>query len=130
MANPGFIKNFRTDAVIDPYRIVAFDSAADFSVDQSAGVADPIVGLSEHGSSKGNTEMRCDVVMDQTGNVEYGGDVATGDVLVSDAEGRAVAFSKAGYVDDAEVWALGVALESGKLGTIGSTTISPFLIVK
>ncbi len=130
MANPGLIKNFKVDAVVDAYRIVAFDSAADFSVKQASDVAQPIVGLSEHGSSPGNTEMRCDVVMSQTGMVEYGADITTGDVLVSDDDGKAVAFSKVGYADDAEVWAIGVALESGDAGTIGTTTISPFLIVK
>lgn len=130
MANPGFIKNFTATAVIDAYRIVAFDSASDFSVKQATGVATPIAGLSEHGSSSGNREIRCDVVMDQTGVIEYGDDIATGDVLVSDDEGKAVVFTPAQYADDAAVWAIGIALESGDAGTIGSTTISPFLIIK
>lgn len=130
MANPGFIKNLKVDAVVDAYRIVALDSAADFSVKQASDVDQPIVGLSEHGSSPSNTEMRCDVVMDRTGHVEYGGNVTTGDVLVADADGKAVSFSKAAYIEDAEVWAIGIALESGDAGTIGTTTISPFLIVK
>lgn len=126
MANPGFIKNFDAASEIGTYRIVAMFNV-DFTVQQAANVAMPIVGVSEHGSTDNG---RCDVVMSQTGVVEYGGDVKTGDVLVADAQGRAIKFDKAGHADDDIIWALGTALEDGDEGTIGTATVNPFMIVK
>ena len=126
MANPGFIKNFDAASAIGSHRIIAMFNV-DFTVQQAASVSQPIVGVSEHGSTDNG---RCDVVMTQTGVVEFGGNVKTGDVLIPDAEGRAIKFDKANHAEDDIVWALGIALEDGDEGTIGTSTISPFMIVK
>ena len=126
MANPGFIKNFDVSSAVAAYRIVSMFNA-DFTAQQAASVEQPIIGVSEHGS---DSRGRCDVVMSQTGVVEFGGDIVTGNTLVAGGDGRAVAFDKATHADDAQVWALGVALENGDAGTIGTVTINPFLIVK
>lgn len=129
MANPGFIKNFDAATSIAPHRIVAMFSN-DFAVRQANGVAQPIIGLSEHGNDNNAIADRCDVVMSQTGEVEFGATIAPGQQIVTDAEGKAIPFDKAAYVEDNEIWVLGTALEGGDAGTIGTVTINPFLIVK
>ena len=126
MNNPGLIKNFDAPSAIGVHRIATFNGA-DFSVQQGSTITQAIAGLTEHGS---DNVGRCDVVMTQTGLVEFGGDVTAGDSLMSDANGKAVAFDKSVPIDDAAIWILGTALESGDDGTIGTTTINPFLIVK
>jgi len=126
MAQPGFIKNFDVSSAIGSYRIVAMFNV-DFTTQQAADVSQAIVGVSEHGSDDSG---RCDVVLSGTGAVEFGGVVVAGNPIVADSDGRAIAFNKADHTEDAEVWVLGVALENGDAGTVGTVTINPFLIVK
>ncbi|AZZ98259.1 hypothetical protein [Pseudoalteromonas sp. R3] len=128
MARPGLIKNYIADGMLGKYRIAAVSTGADFTATQATGVSSPILGLTELGSD--NEVHRVDVTMTQTGEVTYGGDVMPGDPLVSDAEGRGIKLDMSLYAEDNEIWVLGTALESGKLGTVGSATISPYLIVK
>ncbi|ALU41932.1 hypothetical protein [Pseudoalteromonas rubra] len=128
MARPGLIKNYIADGALGKYRIAAVSTGADFTATQASGVSSPILGLTELGSD--NEINRVDVTMTQTGEVTYGGDVMPGDPLVSDAEGRGIKLDMSLYAEDNEIWVLGTALESGKLGTVGSATISPYLIVK
>ncbi|MCF7512965.1 hypothetical protein L3V43_05020 [Pseudoalteromonas sp. L23] len=127
MANPGFIKNFHAAGTLGAYRIAAYFDQKDFTVAQSADPSKPIVGLTEHGSDRNG---RVDIVMTQTGNVEYGGDIKNGDPIVPDENGKAIALDISAYAEDAQIWVLGNALEDGRAGTIGTSTINPFLIVK
>lgn len=63
----------------------------------------------------------CDVVALGVAPVEYGGNVAVGDPLTSDADGRAV---KADPADGAQSRVVGFAAEAGDEGTIGSVSIA------
>lgn len=126
MANPGFIKAFKVSGELQPFRIVTY-TGTDFEVAQAVNSSTPIAGVTEWGK---NVSNRADVVMSRMANVEYGDDVVAGDTLVPDTEGRAVKLDMDLKAEDAEVWVIGVAQESGKLGTIGTTTVAPFLIVK
>ena len=126
MAQPGFIKNFDATSDIASYRIVSLFNV-DFTVQQAADVSQTVVGVSEHGSDNSG---RCDVVMSGIGAVEFGGDIVTGNAIVADSDGKAIAFVKANHADDDEIWVLGTALENGDAGTVGTVTINPFLIVK
>ncbi|KZN69447.1 hypothetical protein [Pseudoalteromonas luteoviolacea] len=126
MANPGFIQNFTASGDVGQFRVAVY-TGADFEVTQASGSDAAIAGVTEWGK---NISGRVDVVMTQLASIEYGGDILAGDTLVPDAQGRAIKLDMSTKTEDAEVWTLGVAQESGKLGTIGTTTVTPQLIVK
>ena len=127
--NPGLIKNFDAATPIAAHRIVAMFTD-DFAVRQANSVAQPIIGVSEHGNDGNALADRCDGVMSQIGYVEFGATITPGQPIISDAEGKAIPFDKTAYIEDVEIWVLGIALEGGDAGTIGNVTINPFLIVK
>ena len=126
MANPGFIQTFKVAGELTPFRVATY-TGTDFEVAQATDSSTPIAGVTEWGK---NISNRADVVMSRMANIEYGGDVVAGDSLVPDAEGRAVKLDMDSKAEDSEVWVIGVAQESGKLGTVGTTSVAPFLIVK
>lgn len=126
MAQPGLIKNYGVANVVESYRIAVMTDV-DFTVEVAIDTTKAIVGVSEHGSTE---KMRCDVVMSGIAAVEFGADIAPGDAIVADADGKAIPFVAADYSEDSLTWVLGVALESGKDGTIGSVTVNPFVVVK
>ena len=64
----------------------------------------------------------CDVHLYGVAEVEYGGNVARGDYLTSDATGRAIAAAPAAGVNAAII---GQALVSGVAGDIGVTVLHP-----
>lgn len=100
---------------IAAYRIVK-GTATDGIVAQSAAAADKHVGVngSIPGALGGDS---IDIAVVGIAPVEYGGAVAFGDKLTSDASGRAVVAGAASNV-------IGVAQEKGVLGTIGSVLLS------
>lgn len=102
-------------AVIAPYRIVK-GTATDGVVIQSAAAGDKHVGVSDEiGAPSGEDVLNIEVV--GIAPVEYGGAVAFGDKLTSDAQGRAVVAGAASNV-------IGIAQEKGVLGTIGAVLIA------
>lgn len=119
MNNPGLIKAFIATLVIAPYRIVKF-GADDHHVVVSAASSDahigvtgavvPIVALSP-----------IDIVMDDIPEIEYGGIVTRGDLLTSDAQGRAI---KAAPAVGVNMRIIGQAMSSGITGDIGSVFIN------
>lgn len=116
MNNPGLIKTFYAGAAISPHRIVKF-GADDDHVVQSSAAGDLHIGVSgELGADA--AEDRVDITMTDVPEVEYGAAVTRGQKLTADASGRAVPAATTNQV-------IGVAMESGVLGDIGSVRIAP-----
>ncbi len=119
MNNPDLIKNFVPESAIEPYRIVTFGSDDEYVVQASAST-DGLIGVSD--SLGGEASVRVDVVMSDITEVEYGGAVTRGDLLTSDADGKAITASPdAG----SNVRTIGTAMVSGVDGDIGSVFLNP-----
>lgn len=122
MANTLLNKNYVAEAAIAPYRIVKF-GAADGQVLQAAAAADLLMGVCESvGPAIGE---RCDVVKSGIAEVEFGGTVARGAAVTSDASGRAVAAAPGA---GANVRIIGFAEVSAVSGDIAPVLIAPGLM--
>lgn len=118
MRNEGLQKTLIAGAAIAKNRIVKF-SATD-TVIQAAAATDKLVGVSDNvGTDSGD---RGDVIMSGIALVEYGGTVAAGDLLTADANGKAIAAAPAA---GANARVIGVAMDAGVSGDIGSVLIAP-----
>jgi hypothetical protein len=129
-------KNFIAEAAVVKYRIVKFGTA-DGKVLQAAVDTDAMFGVSTEIDSAIN--KRCDVHVAGIAEVEYGGNVTRGDLLTSDANGKAVAATRhthtentaATYTQNAVTAAasakrvIGTAMVSGVAGDIGSVQLGP-----
>jgi hypothetical protein len=122
MANPDLIRNFKAEAAIAAYRIVKA-GAADGQVAQAAAVGDKSVGVSTDIAAAINE--RCDVILGGVADVQYGGAVTRGDLVTSDANGKAVAAAPAAGANNRIV---GVALVSGVLDDIGQVNVVPSMM--
>ncbi|MGB0747176.1 MAG: capsid cement protein [Magnetospiraceae bacterium] len=110
--NRTLIKNFSAEGAITKYRIIKI-GAADGGVLQGAAATDAVFGVAtDVGAALGE---RCDVVMAGITHVEYGGNVNRGDLLVSDANGKAVAAAPAAGVNNRVI---GMAMVSAVDGDI------------
>ena len=116
LSNPGLIKNFKAGAAIAKCRILKFDGNLDLI--QGAAVADKLIGVSTGIASASGD--RVDVVLSGITEVEYGGNVTGGDLLTTDANGKAVTAAPAAGTNNRVI---GVAMESGVSGDIGSVLI-------
>jgi hypothetical protein len=87
MANPGLIKTLFAEGTVLPYRIVASGSK-DYAVTLATAATDPLLGVSTADGSTGAHEV--DIVLSGLPEVRFGGTVAAGAPLTSDAEGRAI----------------------------------------
>jgi hypothetical protein len=87
-------KNYLSQGVTPPYRIVKFGTA-DKTIALSTAPTDLSIGVT--GRYKGNAADgdRVDVIRDDFCEVEYGGTVTRGQALTSDSTGRAVAATPA-----------------------------------
>lgn len=97
---------FVAEAAVAGYRIVKAGAAG--GVVQSTGPTDKHLGTSggdDHGYITYATGEMVDVAVDPVPKVRLGGTVAAGDLLTSDANGKAVATTTAGhsYIGRAEV---------------------------
>lgn len=119
MANPGLTKSFTAEAAVSPYRIVKFGTGDD-KVIQAAAVSDAMFGVANN--LGGDIGKRCDVIMEGTAEVEYGGTITRGQPLTSDANGKAAASAPAAGINNRII---GFALVSGVAGDIGSVQLSP-----
>lgn len=117
--NPILRKNYGTESVIPPYRIVKF-GAADLNVVAATGSTDKLVGTSGRLGSAASGD-RMDVTRIGLDEVEYGGNVAAGDLLTSDAVGRAVTAAPGAGVN---AWIIGQAEVAGVLGDIGKVMVN------
>jgi len=120
MRNQGLIKTHTADGAVGAYRIVVH-GAADGNAAQAAGSTVMLMGVTDRlGAAVAGD--RIDVVRSGIAEVEFGGTVARGDPLTSDASGRAVAAAPAA---GANAYVIGFAEVSGVLGDIGSASILP-----
>lgn len=84
---PTFIKGYRADTAIPAYRFVAY-SPDEGGMVLSTNGADAKLGLSDSlGADEGKMG---DVIRQGIGEVEYAGNIAPGDPLTANADGRAV----------------------------------------
>lgn len=116
MRNEGLQKTLIAGADVNPNRIVKFGAADNLAI-QAAAATDKIFSVSDNlGAKSGET---FDVIVDGIALVKYGGNVAVGDLLTSDANGQAIATTTASNR------VIGVAMVSGVSGDIGSVLVSP-----
>jgi len=119
MRNPLQTLNFTAGAAVAAYRIVKH-GASDSAIIQGAAATDKLIGIGpEIATASGEP---CDVHTVGAAEVEYGGTVARGDMLTSDANGKAIATTTAANR------VIGTALVSGSSADIGSCMIDRQLI--
>jgi hypothetical protein len=118
MHNPLLTKSFVAGAVVAAYRIVK--QSDDNTVVVGAAATDKLTGISDNlGAASGG---RCEVHLAGAVEVEFGGAVAVGDPLTSDATGRAVVAAPGAGVNNRLI---GFALVAGAVSDIGSCRIAP-----
>lgn len=122
MSNPDLIRNFKAEAAVAAFRIVKA-GAADGQVLQAAAVGDKSVGVSTDIGAAINE--RCDVIMGGIADIQYGGAVTRGDLLTSDANGKAVTAAPAAAANNRII---GVAVTSGVLDDIGQVNVVPSML--
>lgn len=119
MRNEGLVKTQIAGAAIGAYKIVKPGASAD-TVVQAAAATDKSIGVSDLGADAAGD--RVDVVIDGVARVVYGGNVAYGDPLTSDANGNAVVAAPAA---GANARVIGIAMLAGVAGDIGAVRLSP-----
>jgi len=118
MSNVVLARNFKAEAAIGANLIVKH-GAADGNALQAAAVGDKLIGVSTDVASLINE--RADVIIEGIADVIYGGAVTRGDLLTTDANGKAVTAAPAAGVNNSVI---GRALVSGVLNDIGQVIIS------
>ena len=113
-------KNYGTEAVVGPFLIVKF-GAADLNVVPGAASTDKLIGTSGRMGAAVSGD-RCEVTRAGLDKVIYGGTVAAGDPLTSDATGRAVTAAPGAGVNASIV---GFAEIAGVVGDEGLVFIAP-----
>lgn len=116
----GMARSYSAEAAIAAYRIVKF-GAADGGVLIAAAATDKLVGINGRLAAAVAGD-RVDIERSGIAPVEYGGTVAAGDQLTSDASGRAVVAAPAA---GSNVRIIGQAEVAGVVGDIGSCFIAP-----
>jgi len=119
MGNPTQTKSYDAGAAITKYRIVKF-GASDGAVIQGAAATDLVIGVNE--SLDVASGERADIVRAGIAEVEFGGTIARGAKVVSDATGKAVAAAPSA---GSNVQVIGIAEVSGVSGDIARVLISP-----
>lgn len=118
MSNPNMIRNFKAEAAVPAFTIIKHGTA-DGQVVPGAAATDKLLGVSTDIPAAINE--RCDAILGGIADVLYGGAVARGDMLTSDASGRAVTAAPAAGANNRVI---GVAMVSGVLGDIGQVDIN------
>jgi hypothetical protein len=119
MSTP-IVKTYVAEAAVGHRRIVKF-GATDGSVLHAAAAADLLIGVVDNPSGAAIAE-RVDVVRAGLAEVEFGGTVARGARVTSDANGRAVAAAPAA---GANASVIGIAERSSVSGDIGLILVLP-----
>lgn len=118
MSNVLLARNFKAEAAIPAFTLVK-PGTIDGNVLVAAAVADSIMGVTT--DIPAALGERTDVILAGVADVLYGGTVARGDWLTTDASGRAVTAAPAAGVNNNVA---GRALVSGVLGDVGSITLA------
>ncbi|AFY60356.1 hypothetical protein [Synechococcus sp. PCC 6312] len=114
MKTPGLIKNFDSASPVAPRRIMAM-GASDGYAEQASSPSQRLIGVSQWGRSQAG---RTDVVLSWIEEVDYGGTITRGQLLTTDADGKAVTAGDGDY-------SVGMAFVSGVAGDIGYVLINP-----
>lgn len=122
MSNQVLVKNFKAEGAIAAFTIVKAGSA-DGQVLAAAAVADKLIGVTTDIAAAINE--RCDVMVVGIADVLYGAAVTRGDLLTTDASGRAVTAAPGAGVNNRVI---GTALVSGVLGDVGQVNIAPSMM--
>ena len=125
MAQPGFIRNFSAEDVIQANRLVVVSASADFHVGLAVDASAMYAGVTEQGTDE---HLRVDVVMTQSAPVEFGEALIAGTPIVADSEGKAVEFDPANFVGQTEVYVAGWVMEDGEAGVIGDVFLNPHVV--
>lgn len=118
MSTP-IIKSYKAEAAVEAFRIVKF-GAADDQVLKGAAVGDLLAGVSTELDTAIND--MCDVVKLGPAQVRCGGAVTRGDLLTSDAAGKAVAAAPGAGVNNRVI---AIADQSGVAEDIIRCTVVP-----
>ncbi len=119
MRNEGLQKTLIAGGTVTKNRIVKFDSS-DVTAVQASAATDLLIGVSDNlGAASGQP---FDVILSGVALVEYGGNVTRGQALTADSNGKAIAAAPAAT---ASARTIGVAMESGVSGDIGSVLLAP-----
>lgn len=115
MANPTFIKSFKSGGVIPANSMVKFGSV-DGTVVAATAATDAIIGVSVLGADASGDIV--DVTLGGIEEVKLAGAVTRGDFLTTDAASKAVSASAGNRV-------VGYAMESGVSGDIIGVFVTP-----
>ena len=118
MRNQGLIKTFNAGGAIARSLIVKF-GADERTVVAGAAATDKLIGVADDVAAVSGDPV--DVVLSGVATVRYGGTVAFGDLLTSDASGQAVTAAPATGANNRII---GVAMVSGVSGDLGAVLIS------
>lgn len=120
MSNRDIIKSYSAEGTISPCRIVKC-GANDYGVAQAAASADKVIGVSTPLVSVLSGDS-VEVMHDGIADVQLGGTVTRGDLLISDAAGQGItATGTAG----SNYRIVGIALVSGVSGDIIPVLLTP-----
>jgi hypothetical protein len=119
MSNINLVRNFKSVAGAIPAFTIVKPGAADGLVIPAAAVGDSLIGVTTDIAAAAGD--RCDVILSGIADVLYGGTVAFGDLLTTDASGRAV---KAVPAAGANNRIIGQAMVSGVVGDIGAVELN------
>lgn len=136
--NPVLEKTMTADGAVTKYRIVKKGSNEDDAAQGSA-ATDASLGISQH-DAVDNEVLR--IMLVGISKVEFGGTVAQGDLLTSDANGKAVAVTRhthsenaaGAYTQSATTGvgsaerAVGIAMSDAVSGDIGTVLIQPSFV--
>ena len=118
MSTSRYIRNFKAEAAIPAFTIVK-NGTVDGNALAAAAVGDKLLGVTTDIAAAINE--RCDVILAGPADVLFGATVARGDLLTSDATGRAVTAAPAAGANNRII---GVALVSGVVGDVGQMIVS------
>jgi hypothetical protein len=119
MAYNGLTKNYTAEGAIAKHRIVKV-GAADYGVLQAAAATDKLIGVTtEVDADQGE---RVDVVHAGIVDLELGGNVAAGDLITSDADGKGVAAAPGAGANNRVI---GIALIAGVAGDLAPVMLAP-----
>lgn len=114
--NPDLTKNFISGAAISSRRFVKHGASDDIAI-QAAATSDAIMGVSDElGALTANESL--DVYHTGSVEIEYGAIIARGQLLTSDANGKAIVATSGNRI-------AGIAMVSGVPGDIGDVLLSP-----
>lgn len=116
---PGMSKTMLAGAAVIKARIVKFGADEDHVV-QSTAVSETLIGVADTVGAA-NAEENIDVHFAGIATVEYGGTVAAGNKLTTDASGRAVAAAPAAGTNNGII---GIALVAGVVGDWGAVLLA------